>query len=218
MLFFLIEKSYYDLIRNTHPDFRGGRNPMTQDENGAEQGFPQYYTVIPPVAAMRVPVLYDPGRGNDILVYLKARTVVEVLARTELWLQIQLPGSNKGYIQCAYARLATIQEQQVLTLRRNARRRGITALPVSWGMAGSWKPGPKLGAAFTWFKLAIGCFSIGLLLDLFAVNTCQSGSTQCGSSESLATIALIVILASCICFVVSVIVGIVSILRYRMTR
>jgi hypothetical protein len=195
---------------------------MSQTQEETSNSFPRTYVVSPPIKAMRVPVVYNPAHGNDVIVYLKTGTVITVLSRSELWLHIQLPGSRTGYIQAAYAQPATAQEQQA-AMAVNASQPGVTKqsaiVSTSEGLTRGWRPGPNLQTAFNWFKFAVGCFFLSLLCGFVAVHSCQPGDTQCaGSQGPIVTIAVILFFASLVFFVVSIIVGIVLLVQNRIMR
>lgn len=195
---------------------------MSQNPDVASENFPRTYVVNPPVKAMRVPVIHNPAYGNEVIAYLKSGTMVTVLSRSELWLRIQLPGSNVGYIQSSYAQPTTEQEQQtVLTgnVPGTAEKSETPLLSIEAGISSGWQAGPHLQRAYNWFKFATGCFFLSLLSGLVAVNSCHSGDTQCTASQRpLITIAFILFFASLVFFVASIIEGIVILVQNRTMR
>jgi len=80
---------------------------QSEDTTG---NFPQICIVSPPVKAMRVPVQKDPAQGNNVIAYLKSGSMVTVLSKSTLWLRIQLPNNQQGFIQLSHARPATDDE------------------------------------------------------------------------------------------------------------
>jgi hypothetical protein len=195
---------------------------MAQNLDISSENFPRTYIVNPPVSAMRVPVVYNPAYGNEVIAYLKSGTMVTVLSRSELWLHIQLPGSYRGYIQFTYARPATEQEQQAVMARSvpgTAEKSDASLLSTTAGISSGWQAGPHLQTAYNWFKFAAGCFSLGLLSGFVAVNSCHAGDTQCAASQGpLVTIAFVLFFASLVFFIISIITGIVILVQNRTIR
>jgi hypothetical protein len=189
---------------------------MPQHETNLSQNFQHVYIVNPPVKAMRVPVLRDPAQGNDVLIYLKADTAVEVLSRSELWLRIQLPGNQVGYIQVMHARLATSDEQLAAQMATQKQDRILT---TQAGLSGPVQPGPHFQVAFSLLMIAVGSLALAILISFFVKGACQSSETQCASTQTpLAIVGVILFLIFFLFLILGVIAGIISIVQSRRLR
>lgn len=195
---------------------------MAQHETNLSQNFQHVYIVNPPVKAMRVPVLRDPTRGNDVLIYLKADTAVEVLSRSELWLRIQLPGNQVGYIQVVHARPATSDEQlaaQMAATSSTANQKQNRILTTQAGLSGPVQPGPHFQVAFSLLMIAVGSLTLAMLISFLVKGACQSGEAQCASTQTpLAIVGVILFLIFFLFLILGVIAGINSIVQSRRMR
>jgi hypothetical protein len=59
---------------------------------------PRWFIVQPPVKATPIPVLRDPTNATSVIARLKADTVVKSVSQSAMWLRIELPKSQFGYI------------------------------------------------------------------------------------------------------------------------
>lgn len=194
-----------------------------QDEDATHSSFPQLYMVSPVVKAMRVPVIRNPSQGNDVLMYLKADTPVNVLSRSELWLRIELPENRAGYIQSAYARPATTDELKVAQSKPSvnalAGKQGAISIDgATAGMSMTGQRGPNFQSAFNWFKVAGGCFFLFLLIGVLETNRCNQIGAQCSQQDPIAVIGVILLFASLVLLVIGILVAIMSIVESRKTR
>lgn len=195
---------------------------MAQHETNLSQNFQHVYIVNPPVKAMRVPVLRDPAQGNDVLIYLKADTAVEVLSRSELWLRIKMPGNQVGHIQVMHARPATSDEQlaaQVAATSSRAKQKQDRILTTQAGLTGPVQPGPHFQVAFSLLMIAVGSLALALLLSFFVRGACQSNEAQCASTQTpLAIVGVVLFLSFFLFLILGVIAGIHSIVQSRRMR
>lgn len=169
-----------------------------------------------------MPVLRDPTQGNDVLVYLKADTMVEVLSRSPLWLCIQLPNYQKGYIQATLARPATEFEKRTIQTSTQTDVNRQTQTPLLTTQAGITSPmrrGPNFSLAFGLLMIAGTSCVLAVVVSSVVTNACPSGGSSCTSSQG-PTIALgVVLFVVCGLFLLfGLIAGIASIVQSRRTR
>lgn len=145
------------------------------------QHVPQTFIVRPPVKAMPVPVLHDPTQSGLVLAQLKAGTAVQVVGETTLWLKIELPGSQYGYLQKAYARPATPEETLASKTEAASGSGQKQQAPILSTEAGLVRPRRRgnFGCAYSAFGLAFVSCVAGTILYSLERQECYYPAGNC---------------------------------------
>lgn len=182
-------------------------------------GQKQWYVISPAIKSMRVPVLHDPTQSREVIGYLKANTIVEVISRSELWLCIQLTTKSRGYIQVIHTRPAAPWEFAVVT-QTNTETSKVGASPLlttQMGLTrGSKVAGPNLKPAIVFFTLACFTFGGAMFLSSITERACYEVYfvEGCSSNQPFSPIASVLTIVAAVLLALSVLIGIIALVSH----
>lgn len=159
----------------------------TADHRGQDSSLePQWFLVQPPVKAAPIPVLRDPIDATSIIARIKGNTVVTSSSRSAMWRHIELPNGQSGYIQVAYTRPLTADEQVAVEQSRSPQgaKNGTPLRTTSEGLIGVKTGGRRLSRSLAGVFAALSLAScvLGGFLDQIEEQQCATygfGGTSC---------------------------------------
>ncbi len=184
---------------------------MASNISGSAGYFPQTYIVSPAIKSIPVPIQRDPTQGHEILAHLKAGTAVKVVSRSSLWLCIELPAGQRGYIQAAQARPATPEEALVdqaaaaAEARPGGTRSQAAILPMETRLTAPPRRRVGYGFSASAFGLGILACLFAFILDTIVMQNCPHFEASCTNSQPLAIPAIVLVVGGFALFALSII-------------
>lgn len=151
---------------------------------------PGQYVVMSPIANVKVPVLSHPTDNVKIIAQLSAGASVQALEQRGLWLRIQLPQGQFGYIAATSARpqqartaSATMTPSAVLPAMDKSQNQSANSSKIEYSSKPQGRWVKVLGIALL-AGLSAGALTLGFIFSSIVQEDCTISYGFGGSSQN----------------------------------